>query len=97
MDCLADGRKNACKYFRKLAEQEPEQTLYAKLAEHFGVCATAAHKMFDTLGGWERGEAQMKAFMKPEIRYKLGELIDECKTADEKALAIMKELVAALN
>ena len=91
MDCVADGRKSACKYFRKMASQNPEQPLLEKIAEQFGVSATAAHKMFDTLGGWERGEAQMKAFMKSEIRKRLGELIDECKAADEKALALMKE------
>ena len=96
MDCVADGRKSACKYFRKIAAQNPEQLLLEKIAEQFGVSATAAHMMFDTLGGWERGEAQMKAFMKPEIRRRLVELIDDCKAADEKALALMKELANTL-
>ena len=97
MDCVADGRKNACKYFRKMALQNPEQPLLEKIAEQFGVNATAAHKMFDVLGGWERGEAQMKAFMRLETRKRLGELIDECKAADEKALTLMKELASTLN
>lgn len=97
VDCVADGRKSACKYFRKIALQNPEQPLIEKIAEQFGVSSTAAHKMFDTLGGWQRGEAQMKAFMKSEIRQRLGELIDECKAADEKALTLMKELTGTLN
>jgi len=97
MDCLSDGRTNAYKYFHKLAEKRPEQPLYGRLAEQFAACAAGADKMYRTLGGWERGEAQIKALMKPEIRKRLGELIDECKAADEKALALMKELAAELT
>lgn len=94
MDCVADGRGNAAKYFRKLSSKHPEQPLYGQIAEQFTVCANGAHKMYDTLGGWERNEAQLKALMKSDIRCRLGELLDECKTADEKALALMKELVS---
>jgi AraC-like DNA-binding protein len=97
MDCLSDGRANAHKYFRKLAERHPEQALYGRLAEQFAACATGAHKMYETLGGWERGDAQMKAMMKSETRRRLGELIDDCKAADERALVLLKELALKLN
>lgn len=96
MDCLADGRKNAEKYFKKLADKKPEQPLLGLIAEQFAASATAAHKMYETLGGWERGEAQMKALMKPDIRKRLGELIDDCKAADEKALVLLKNLAKEL-
>lgn len=92
MDCLADGRSSAQKYFSKLADAHADQPLYARIAEQFAACAASAHKMYETLGGWERGEVQLKALMNPETRKKLGELIDECKAADEQALALMKEL-----
>jgi len=93
MDCLADGRTNAYKYFNKLALKNPEQPLFEKIAGQFAACAAGADKMYRTLGGWERGEAQMKALMKIEIRHRLAELIDECKAADENVLSLMKKLV----
>lgn len=94
MDCLSDGRKNACKYFSRLAGDHPGQPLFGRLAEQFAASATAAHQMYETLGGWERGEAQLKALMRPDIRRRLGELIDACKAADEKALLLLKEISA---
>lgn len=97
MDCLADGRNSAYKYFNKLAERCPEQPLYRRLAERFAACATAVHGMYEVLGGWERGEVQMAAFMRPEVRARLGELIDECRAADEDALKLMEELAEQLD
>ena len=96
MDCIADGRGNAHKFFKKLADKEPSQPLFGQLADQFSRTAAGAHKMFEVLGGWERGESQMKALLKPEIRRRLGELIDECKTADEKALTLLTELAGIL-
>ena len=96
MDCLSDGRKNAYKYFHKLAEKEPEQPLFARIAEQFAASATCAHRMYETLGGWERGEKQMQALARRDVRETIGRLIDECKTADEKVLDLLRELAAAL-
>ena len=96
MDCLADGRHNAHKYFKKLADNEPSQALYVSIAEQFAKVAASTHKMFETLGGWERGEAQMKAMLKPEVRRRLAELIDECKSADAEALRLLIELAGNL-
>ena len=96
MDCLVDGRKCAHIYFKKKADENPEQPLYERIAEQFGAAATSSHKMFDLLGGYERGEKQMKIFATREARLKIGELIDQCKAADEKALELLRELLKTL-
>jgi AraC-type DNA-binding domain-containing proteins len=92
MDCLADGRSNAASYFNKLSKKYPEQPLYAALAGKFGESAAGAMKMYETLGGWERGEKQLAAFALPEIRTALAALIDICGKADTEALALLAEL-----
>ena len=96
MDCLVDGRENAYKYFKKLADENPTQPLYECIAEQFGTAAMSAQKMFDVLGGYERGEKQMQIFATREARVKIGILIDQCKAADEKALGFLQELVKSL-
>lgn len=53
--------------------------------------------MYEALGGWERGEKQMKAFASREVRVEIGGLIDKCKAADEKALDLLQKLVEALT
>lgn len=95
-DCVADGRKNAHDYFKKLAEENPEQPLFGQLAEQFGKAAYGAHKMYQLLGGWERGEKQMQALAQRETRVEIGKLIDKCKAADEKALSLLTELSKVL-
>lgn len=95
-DCLADGRKNAHKYFKKLADENPNQPLYKLIAEQFAETAAYAHEMYDVLGGWERGEKQLQTFATREAREKIGSLIDKCKAADEKALNLLKELLKVL-
>ncbi|MCL2106008.1 MAG: RNA polymerase subunit sigma-24 [Oscillospiraceae bacterium] len=96
-DCLIDGRKNACKYFRALAEANPEQPLYGEIAEQFGIIAATIHeKVFKALGGYERGKKQNKALMKLKTRQKIAAYIDVMKAADEKALALMKELLVTI-
>lgn len=96
MDCLADGRKNAHEFFKKLADENPEQPLFGQIAEQFAEASDCAHKMYGVLGGWERSEEQMKVFATREAREKIGKLIDKCKAADEKALALLKELLKVL-
>lgn len=97
-DCLIDGRKNACKYFMDMAKENSEQPLYAQIAEQFGVVATVIHeKIYGVLGGWERGPEQIKKLEQPEVRRKISEYIDEMKAADEKALALMKELLGTIG
>ena len=96
MDCLADGRKNACIYFQKLADENQGQPLFGEIARHFGESAVHSHKMFEVLGGYERGEKQMRIFAAREARMELGGLIDKCKAADEKALQCMRALAKTL-
>ena len=96
-DALIDGRKNARLFFKKLSEKNPEQQLYSKIAEQFGIIATVIHtKIYNTLGGYERGLEQEKALAQYEVRRNICEHIDEIKIADEKALALIKELLAVL-
>ena len=96
-DSLIDGRKNAYKYFMGLAEKNSDQSLYAQIAEQFGVIAKVIHeKVYAILGGYERGSEQNKNLEQVETRNEIGKYIDEMKTADEKALALMKELLTAI-
>ena len=96
-DCLIDGRKNAQKFFAKLASENPDQSIYAEIAEQFGIVATVVHtKIYGVLGGWDRGPAQIRALAQPETRRQICEFIDEMKAADEKALALMKELLVSM-
>ena len=96
-DCLVDGRKNACKYFRALADENPDQPLYDEIAEQFGIVAKTIHeKIYKVLRGHHRGKKQVRALRKARVRRKIGECIDVMKAADEKALVLMKELLAVL-
>jgi len=96
-DCLVDGRKNACKYFRALAQEHPEQPLYDEIAEQFGIVAKTIHeKIYKALRGHHRGKKQVRALRKVRVRRKIGTYIDVMRAADERALALMKELLAVL-
>lgn len=93
-DCLIDGRKNAHIYFKNLSEENPEQPLYSDIAGQFGEIAAVIHtKIYRALGGYERGPEQEKALARLETRRLICGYIDEIKAADEKALALMKELL----
>ena len=96
-DCLIDGRRNACKYFTKLAEENPGQPLYGKIAEWFGIVAKVINSgIYATLGGYERGPQQIKALAQPENRSRICDYIDEMKNADMNALVLMEELLGIL-
>ena len=86
MDCLADGRDNARKFFEKLADQNPEEPLFREIASKFRTVAQNTYRMYETLGGWQRDEKQLKALTKTENRLKIAELIEKCKAADSGAL-----------
>jgi hypothetical protein len=97
MDCIADGRYNASGYIKGLAtvytthREKLEETanLFMQVHQTFW-------KMNEILGGWQRGENEMRAFAKPQIRKQIAEIIYEAKAADEKALGNIKELVNLL-
>jgi hypothetical protein len=94
-DALIDGRKNACKYFTGLADENSNQPLYVQIAEQFGFIAKVIHEnIYAILGGYERGSEQNKKLEQLETRNKICEYIDKMKAADEKALDLMKKLLA---
>ena len=96
-DCLIDGRKNAHMFFKGCAAKNPERQPYSAIAEQFGIAATVIHeKIYDILGGYERGSKQQEALKQIENRQKICVAIDEMKAADEKALALMKALLIEL-
>lgn len=97
VDCLADGRGQAVKYFRRLAGEHPARPLYAAVAEQFAIIAerTICENSYPLLGGHDRNEVANENLRNPEIRRRLAAHIDEMKAADTQALALMKQLLAA--
>ena len=97
MDCLADGRSCAARFFRALAAKTPEQPLYRRIAGDFERVTGQVEQMAALLGGWGRGEAQMRALARPETRRALCRLIDGCRQADEAALEGIKLLMEQME
>ncbi len=95
-DCLQDGRGNAASYLRGLAEGHPHGEALREIASHFQQVANQAQAMSDSLGGWMRGEAQMRALAQPETRRAIVQRIEAAKAADTKALGAMRALCALL-
>ena len=97
MDCIADGRTNAASYMKSLAPAYPERQEQLKsVAAFFEKVSRTVGKMTEALGGWQRGENEMRMFAKQEVRKQIAEIIYEAKNADEKALEIIKELITVL-
>lgn len=97
LDCVADGRYHASVFMKKTAEQYVEQkALFEQVANYFMEVFEIHKKLFEAVGGWERGEIQMRKFAQPEVRRKTVELIRQAKANDEKAFECMKQLVKAL-
>ena len=98
LNSLADGRKNAQRYFTQLAKAYPKQPLYAEIANAFGMLVEIlVKKVYGAMRskaqhGFECGKKQKKAMARAGVRRKIAGYIDEMKAADEKALALMKEL-----
>ena len=96
MDCIADGRGNAKIFFEKLAVKHPEQALYGDLAKQFGIVFSGIEEMCKCLGGWDRSEVQLNKLADRNVRQEICRQIELCKSADEKALDLMKELYSVL-
>ena len=94
MDCLSDGRLHAAKYLRRLAEKYPAQAEKLNRAaqdfEH--VSKIIWEEMIPVLGGWERGEKQIRQLAEPENRRLFATLIDRMKSHDERAYVYLCEL-----
>ena len=50
-------------------------------------------EMIPVLGGWERGEAQMRQLAKPENRRLFAGQIERMKAHDERAYGCIRELL----
>ena len=96
MDCLADGRSNAGKYLIGLAEHHPQKEGLLAAARHFEEVVKQVQAMADLLGGWSRGEAQMRKLGEPQVRRALCERIDAAKEADSRALDALRAVVTLL-
>lgn len=93
IDCLLDGRYQAAVFLNKAAEQYPEhKSLFEQAAKHFMAVYELHAKLFEVLGGWERGEAQMRQLAQSDVRKQTVQLIHQAKESDEKAYAILKQL-----
>jgi len=97
MDTLADGRYAAAEYMKSLISLYPT---HQKKLEEAAACFMQVHQTFgrmnEILGGVYRGENEMRMFAKPSVRKQISGIIYEAKSADEKALGIIKELVSIL-
>lgn len=87
MDCLSDGRCHGAKYLRRLAEQYPAMAweLNAAAGELEGITEIIWKEMIPLLGGWERGEAQMRRLARAENRRLFAGQIERMKAHDERA------------
>ncbi|MCL2810641.1 MAG: AraC family transcriptional regulator [Clostridia bacterium] len=96
MDCLADGRNNAARYLEALSQGHPQKEGLLAAAGHFSEVAKQVNAMADLLGGWPRGEVQMRRLNEPEARRGLCKLIDAAKEADSRGLDALRAVVQAL-
>ena len=95
MDCLSDGRFQAAKYLRRLAEAHPLQAkkLNTTAREFERITEILGNEMIPLLGGWERGEQQTRRLAEPANRRLLAAQIERMKAHDEKALTCLRELI----
>jgi len=96
MDCLADGRSNAAGYLRALAEDHPQREGLLAAANHFTEVTKQVNAMADLLGGWQRGEAQMRRLNNPDVRRGICKHIDAAKEADSRALDALRSVAPLL-
>lgn len=99
MDCLSDGRHHAALYLKEAAELHPGSAdlLNAAAAEFTNIVKVTWHEMIPVLGGWERGEAQLRSLAASENRRFFGALIDRMRDHDARAPDIFKELSHRLS
>lgn len=98
MDCLSDGRCHAALYLRRMAELNPAQAeqLNAAAREFERVSEILWKEMVPALGGWGRGEKQVRQLAKPENRRLFAAQIERMKAHDEQACACLRKLAASL-
>lgn len=96
MDCLSDGQHHASLYMLELSKLCPEKSelFRAAAAEFANIPRIIQSEMILVLGGWERGEAQLRSLAKPETRRYFAHLIDQMHEHDARALQILEVAVS---
>ncbi|MBQ8639456.1 MAG: RNA polymerase subunit sigma-24 [Lachnospiraceae bacterium] len=99
MDCLSDGRKHAAAYLRGQAACYPQyrEKLNAAANMFEAVSSILWNEMIPVLGGWERGEAQMKKLFEKETRRTFAGMIDRMKRHEEWALVYIRDLIREMT
>ena len=93
MDCIADGRHSASVYMKGLVDVYPaHREKLERTADLFMQVYQASRRMNEVLG--DRGENGMRKFAQSHVRKQIAEIIYRAKTADERALTIINELVS---
>lgn len=98
MDCLADGRRNASLYFNSI--RNTGSSLSKKLglaAKYTYECYQTINEMAVVLGGYQRGEMQMRALGDIVNRRKLVALIQIAKNYDLLTLELLMEIEEELS
>lgn len=94
MSCIADGRTNAAKYFRNLAnESTSDKETCLHIAKAFSKCGETAEQMRELFGNQDDMEGMLKKLADESVRNEVCKLIDVAKNADREALTLMKKLV----
>lgn len=92
--CIGDGRKWAAAYFEETAEklEGKEKTMCCEIAEHFQRVSSIAGEMKSLLGDWSDTDQMIQNFGSRVNREKLGQMIDDAKLEDVRALEQIKLL-----
>jgi hypothetical protein len=97
IDCISDGRYNASLFMKDAASYYPEhQALFEEAAKNFMDIFELNTDLFKAVGGWERGELQMRQLVQKDVRRHTISLIEKAKKKDERAFEIMKQLLQLL-
>lgn len=94
MDCLSDGRHYAAEYLFRLAEACPShaEKLRGAAREFRRITEIIWKEMIPVLGGWERGEKQIRQLADPDNRRLFAAQIQRMKSHDERAHALLYRL-----
>ncbi len=94
MDCLTDGRHNVWKYLNGLGKSKhPRAAECAQLAACLFEGVRLYQPMLELVGGWQRGEEQMRKLAGPQVRVQLCGYIDRLKAVDEKFLDLIEKMI----
>lgn len=93
MTCVTDGRINAARFFRKLAEtDEINKEKCNRIAEAFTKCAKTVEQMWGLFGDTSDMEGMLKKLADKSVRDEVCKLIDIARESDSEALSVLKNL-----